>query len=277
MTVADAITATLVSCTEHVRANIPGAKRDEDPEALHQLRVGVRRLRAALSAYREAMPPGERRAVSRAFRRFERNLSPARDWDVLIEKYGKAGRGDRDKRDLIERAEAQRAEAHRRLANMISQTPISRLLKRAQQLVHGKRSTSALRTPIRDFAGKVLDRRDRRARKLGRGMRSLGAKDLHRLRICVKKLRYAGEFFMGLWPTAATKAYVQALKRLQDELGEMEDATSAARLIADIDPEHGEGGRRAREWAKASREHASCRIFRYWRDFKDAPRFWKLS
>jgi CHAD domain-containing protein len=77
MTVADAITATLVSCTEHVRANIPGAKRGEDPEALHQLRVGVRRLRAALSAYREAIPPVERRAVSRAFRRFERNLSPA--------------------------------------------------------------------------------------------------------------------------------------------------------------------------------------------------------
>ena len=53
-------------------------KRGRDPEALHELRVGVRRLRAALSVFREAIAPAQRCTVARALRRFERNLGPAR-------------------------------------------------------------------------------------------------------------------------------------------------------------------------------------------------------
>ncbi len=274
MTVADAIAATLASCTDHVQANIAGAKRGRDPEALHQLRVGVRRLRAALSAYRNVMPLAERRAVGRGFRRFERNLGPARDWDVLFEKYGKAGRRDGEKRRLIEQVAARRAKAHRRLARVLSRTPISKLLRQAQHLARGKRAAPLSNAPIRDFAANVLDRRDRRARKLGRGIRSLGAKDLHRLRICVKKLRYASEFFMALWAAAATEPYVDALKRLQDSLGELEDATSTARLISKIGAKQRRAWRSARKWAKASQGTARRRIIRSWREFKDAPRFW---
>jgi len=87
MSVAGALADTLAACTRHIRANISGAKRGQDPECLHQLRVGVCRLRAALSIYRDVVPPEERRTVGRALRRFENGLGPARDWDVLVGKF----------------------------------------------------------------------------------------------------------------------------------------------------------------------------------------------
>ena len=68
MTVADAFAATLGDCIRHIHSNVEGSVRGKDPERLHQLRVGVRRLRAALSAYRDAIATEDRRAVGRALR-----------------------------------------------------------------------------------------------------------------------------------------------------------------------------------------------------------------
>jgi triphosphatase len=124
MRVAGALADTLTACTRHIRANISGAKRGRDPECLHQLRVGVRRLRAALSVYRDVMPPGKRRTVSRALRRFEHGLGPARDWDLLVGKLDQAeyipGSQRQDYSGLIKLAKTRRSEAHDRLTKTIS-------------------------------------------------------------------------------------------------------------------------------------------------------------
>ncbi len=283
MSVADALSATLAACTRHIRANIAGAKRGRDPECLHQLRVGIRRLRAALSVYRGAMPAEERRAIGRDFRRLEHGLGPARDWDVLIGQLEQSKGGqDRPKfARLIDLAKARGASAYQRLAQAIDRPAISSMLMRARHLARLSRDQSAAQGCIRDFAIEVLDERDRRARKMGRHIRSLGPLQLHRLRICVKKLRYASEFFIELWPKAATRAYVDALKLLQDELGHMQDATNAARLVAGI-REKGKDGlrpavRHAQKRVKAFRKRARRGIVRCCRDFKAAPRFWRQS
>lgn len=281
--VASALADTLAACTRHIRANISGAKRGQDPEYLHQVRVGVRRLRAALSVYRDVMLPGKRRAVGRALRRFEHGLGPAREWDVLVGKFDQAGditgKQREDFSGLIELAKAQRAEAHERLAKALDATEIGKLLGAAQHLAAGRRAALTLRMPIQNFAAQVLERRDHEARRLGHHIPSLSAVELHQLRICVKKLRYASEFFEGLWPRAATETYVELLKQLQDELGEMQDAVSAERLIADVRKKHRDGlghaARLAQKRIKASRHRARRRIDDRWRRFKDAPRFWR--
>ncbi len=284
MSVASALAETLTVCTQHVRTNISGAKRGQDPECLHQVRVGVRRLRAALSVYRDVMAPGKRRTVGRALRRFEHRLGPARDWDVLVGKFDQAeyitGSRRQDFSGLIELAKARRSEAHGRLAKLLNATEVAKLLRAAQHLSAGKGAGPTLRMPIRNFAVEVLEKRDREARRLGRHIRSLDATELHRLRICVKKLRYASEFFEGLWPRAATEPYVELLKQLQDELGEMQDAVSAEHLITDVGKEHrggvGHAARLAGKRIKDSRQHARHQINHRWRSFKLAPRFWRL-
>ena len=46
---------------------------------------------------------------------------------------------------------------------------------------------------------------------------------LHRLRIDCKKLRYLVQFFRHLYPSEEIAAMIQALKQLQDNLGEVND------------------------------------------------------
>lgn len=284
MSVASALADTLTACTRHIRANISGTKRGQDPECLHQLRVGVRRLRAALSVYRDVMPPAKRRTVGRALRRFEHGLGPARDWDVLVGKFDQAeyiaGSRRQDFSGLIELAKSRRSEVHDRLGKAINRGDVTKLLRTAQHLAVSRESDPTLRSPIQNFAIQVLESRDRVARRLGRHIRSLSAQELHRLRICIKKLRYASEFFERLWPKAATEQYVELLKRLQDELGEMQDAVSAEHLITGVRKEHrdsvGHAVRLAHKQIKTSRRDARRRINRRWRDFKIAPRFWRL-
>lgn len=283
MSVGHALAATLTACTRHIRANVYGAKRDQDAEYLHQVRVGVRRLRAALSVYRDVMPPEKRRIIGRALRGFEHRLGPVRDWDVFV---GKLDRGEyiiggrpQDFSELIELSKSRRLEAHDRLAKTINVTELRKLLCAAKHLAVSRRGAPPLRMPIQDFAIQVLERRDRTARRLGRRIRSLDATELHRLRICVKKLRYASEFFGGLWRKAATKPYMELLKQLQDELGEIQDAVSAEHLIAEVRKEHRDGvdhaARLAQKRIEGSRQHARRRINHCWRRFKAAPRFWR--
>src|SRR5688500_18380326 len=63
----------------------------EDPEALHDLRVAVRRLRSAVRAYREDLRDGVGRKARRTLRDFARASGAARDAEVLEEWLGRLG------------------------------------------------------------------------------------------------------------------------------------------------------------------------------------------
>jgi CHAD domain-containing protein len=88
----------------------------------------------------------------------------------------------------------------------------------------GKQIVGALTTPTADFAAEVIQNCHRKARKLGKKVRILDSTELHRLRIRIKKLRYAAEFFGTLWPVHRTKKYLSTLKDLQQALGTYHDA-----------------------------------------------------
>lgn len=68
-----------------IHANWDGSLSGHDVEAIHDLRVGTRRLRAALSVYEDAFPAKQFARVERAMSTLTDALGPARDTDVLIE------------------------------------------------------------------------------------------------------------------------------------------------------------------------------------------------
>ena len=90
--------------------------------------------------------------------------------------------------------------------------------------------------PIEIFAVEQLRRRLRKVRKRGRKLAQLDAKKRHTLRIQVKKLRYAteffGELFRGKKATKRQKKYNTALEQLQDGLGALNDIVVDEHLIA---------------------------------------------
>ena len=73
-----------------------------------------------------------------------------------------------------------------------------------------------------------------KVRKLGKKIGKLDTAEFHRLRIRIKKLRYATEFFGSVWPNRRTNRYLSALKDLQQVLGALHDATVAEKLVANL-------------------------------------------
>jgi CHAD domain-containing protein len=55
----------------------------------------------------------------------------------------------------------------------------------------------------------------------------------HELRIAIKKLRYAAEFFASLYPGKSSAPYLAAMAELQQALGTLNDIATAQVLVAE--------------------------------------------
>jgi CHAD domain-containing protein len=106
--------------------------------------------------------------------------------------------------------------------------------------------------PIGAFAYDLPDRRVRKVGKQGKDLTELSPPDRHKLRIKIKKIRYAVDFFRGLYPKNAQDeldALSARLKKIQDALGALNDFVAhqkiATEAALEAPPEH----RRARAFA----------------------------
>jgi len=221
-----------------IRANAEGTLLDLDPEYLHDMRVGTRRLRSALRIFGPAL--GARRAESLRMELgwLARLLGEVRDLDVFIaglhgqaERLGEARRiAETLERELVSRRgpalealqvalRGRRYEALVRRVSALAATPVPRRPAPIAALTAG------------EAAPLFLARAHKRVVKQGRlAVPSGEAPALHRLRILFKRLRYASEFFA---PAVGERLdpLIKAMVRFQDCLGEHQDAVVAAGRI----------------------------------------------
>ena len=95
---------------------------------------------------------------------------------------------------------------------------------------------AAIGRPIVDFAGRTLDRLHRRARRRGKHFDDLGPEARHELRIALKNVRYAADFFGHLFhPRGAMRRYSRRAAALQDLLGVLNDADVAAKMLRQLE------------------------------------------
>ena len=245
MTAQSAFAAIAYACTGHVLSCAGYARGNEDPEAIHELRVAIRRLRAAFSVFREVT--GEKpAAIARKLRALQLELGAAREWDVLIQEsigtMPKRLRAQKSFIELIKAAEAKQTKEHKRARDALDDPQCTDLLLELTWWVDRRFGTNDQLAPpektpckrIADFAAQLIKARDRKVRKLGKKIGKLDAAHLHELRIRIKKLRYAVEFFRDLWRGARVKKYLSTLKHLQNSLGSAHDAMVSSRLIMDL-------------------------------------------
>jgi triphosphatase len=280
MTVIEAFAAVTHVCITHIASAADVARKSADAEGIHQVRVGIRRLRAAFSVFGPALPP-RRPPVVAQLRSLQQKLGAARELDVLLEEtiasMPDKRRNRRGMRELVEVVEADRVASHRRARTALASKRCAELLSRLEPAVarYAKRRANDMsaRTdaPITDFAAEVLHSRRRKARKLGKQIDDLDPQELHKLRIRIKKLRYAAEFFGDLASGARNKRYVRALKHLQQLLGTTHDAVVAADLIARIGKRGGAEAERAaalvQKWANKSFKCVTRKLPGAWRRF----------
>ncbi len=221
--------------------NEPGTRLGEDIEALHDMRVATRRLRAAMATFRPFLTP-RMLAFRDEFGQVARALGEVRDLDVQLERMGEWRAEFPPERahllDGIERLlRKRRSAARRRMLQVLDSSRYERLCARfAAALRSGPpRSFAPGRTPVLAVAPDLVERRYRKVRKLGdRIKKSSPPEAYHLLRIEAKKLRYALEFVgNGIYGKPALE-FSSRVTALQDLLGLHQDAYVAIDLLEEL-------------------------------------------
>ncbi|HWA13258.1 MAG TPA: CHAD domain-containing protein [Burkholderiales bacterium] len=217
-------------CLVHLQANEAGLLAGRNPEYLHQARVALRRLRSLLRMLRTPVPDPALSSLLERLRALARQLGAARNLDVFLgETLPRAGSASYPgMAKLRQRAVLARRAASREARAAASAPAYTGLM--LDVLDYLARLDAATGPPVEAMAADLLGRLHRRARKRGRRVGTLGVAELHRLRIALKRLRYAMEFFKPLWPRAMPDA-LAALSDLQDALGGFNDAATAWKLL----------------------------------------------
>jgi inorganic triphosphatase YgiF len=235
-TPSEAFSAIFATALTQVGANARGVVYGSDSEYLHQMRVGLRRLRSALLAFRHLVPKKTAKPIAERLRRLMPPLGAARDWDVFCEGLVRRGTQEPERAaqlaPLLARARGKRSIARRRARQAAASPQFQRFLLRALRWVNsGSWKTEA---PLGAFAGEALERLHCRALGEAKDIDWADAERRHRLRIRVKRLRYACDFFAASFAGAAARPYLKRLAALQDILGDLNDIAVGRRLLAEI-------------------------------------------
>lgn len=249
MTAGAAFVAAARNCLEQIKVNEAVVLLDRDavrdPEGIHQLRVGVRRLRALVTVFKNVLSKEAYGFLGTELRWLQGALGPARDWDVFVlETLTPLRRRLPEDTDLAALGEV--AEARRELANQAAKaalltTRYTDLLLRFELwldnggwALRGGGDQSPDRRVV-GFAANALKGRAGKLHKLSGKWKTLPEAELHEVRILAKKLRYTVEFFQALYPVKTMRPQQQAIARVQDTLGSLNDAVVTDGLLAELD------------------------------------------
>ena len=287
----ETIARVMARCYEHWMNNQAAALDGRDIEGVHQMRVALRRLRAALGFFAPWLPDAQMAWFRREVKWIAGYLGRARDLDVLdhdtMGPLRKACHGDRDLDALDDCIRSRRDEAYRQLAPRIGSPRYTTVVLTLGQWIaqHGWRSENpALDGPVTRHARSALDQAFGQVMSRGADFEAMSEIERHDLRLDIKRLRYAMQFVGSAYDGA--KPWLQVLGRLQDALGIANDAALADALIGRCTkPVVGNRKRRSiararglvSGWwlAKASEQESLSRSL--WREFTDLEPFWRSS
>lgn len=274
--------AVVDSCLQQIQANEDGVIHTDNPESVHQMRVGVRRLRSALKLFDGAAPcPPE---LLEEIDWLGGVLGGARDWEVLsggtLQRLADSPAALRHLLAIQQPVLLQAKLARRDAAQALLSPRYTRLLLRfcswllelpAQAELDG----ATLARPLQKFARDTIKRNQQRLLARGKAIAADGdAASLHRLRIAGKKARYALEFFQPLYRAGGVRRQIGALTAIQDELGRHNDLSVAGRLLAQLQQEHSGSAESiafARGYLLAQQSQETGAVLKAWRAFKTLP------
>lgn len=232
------------------------------PEAVHQLRIATRRLRALIDIFSPWLKPRWRRQLAAELRWLGHSMGPVRDADVLTTETLPALRLEYPDVDWIAvdaHLSKVRSDARAQAATALTsdrQRALHELLRRAFG-VHDNdtadvRAAKALRRPSRTpgkrpralakHAHSVLRKRYIELFPDCRQLAMLDTEQLHALRVKIKKARYSAEALTPWLRKSVRSPYHESLRTAQTLLGQINDAAVAQRALEDmpISTEHRE-------------------------------------
>jgi len=261
------------------RAAVLASRR---PLGIHQTRVALRRLRAALGLFRGSVrgPIEERlvRALAAEAKWLAGECAPSRDLHVFLTETVD------ELPPIVKRIGNRLARLH--LERARAALSGARFTEFDSQLTAFAEAPPATVGRLDTFGREMLDERHARVERRGHKLASLDGQRLHRLRIAIKKLRYAAMFLRPAFATSRfasrrAKAYIEATVRLQGALGALNDRAVAAGILADIARAARPTEKVERPLSKLAKQAASGekrrrrKLAQAWKTFEKAERFWR--
>ena len=244
MSCAEAFRVITANCIRQIIANEPGMCAGH-AEALHQLRVGLRRLRAATKAFAETTADPQQGKIKTELKWVMKQIGPARDLDVfgtdVLEPLRQIDTYDPDLAAAHSSYSEMRRRAHESARCTIRSGRFRKiLLDLAEWIEVGPWTTDPALKKLREreiteHAAELLTRWRRRFCKRGKKLSDLSPQQRHNLRMRAKDLRYVIEFFASLFPgrehAKRREAALVALEKLQDTLGALNDLIARKRIM----------------------------------------------
>jgi len=252
----------------------PLIRSGQDPEAVHDFRVAVRRTRSVLRSTRSLFDGAWLDALREELRWLAGELAPLRDLDVLLSGLRKDS--DPDVAPAIKLLETERKRARRRVLTTLAGERYLSLLDRLSAAVEAP--------PARSSEISLEAVAEREFRKLRRAAKKVGPKspaaEIHRARIHAKRARYAAELAEPLAGKRARR-FISEVKRFQDVVGAHQDAVVAFEQIHAVlqrskSPETAFAAGRLAERTQRLRRKARRRMPRAWKRLERVGRrAWK--
>jgi CHAD domain-containing protein len=223
---------------EHVRAYLraqlaeiertdPLIRTSDDAEAVHDLRVAVRRTRSVLKTTRALFDEVWLRALRAELRWLAGEFSPARDLDVLLIRLRE--QSSPDSAPVLKLLETERRRAWKRARTALASKRYLELLDRLTAAVEAP-PARASELSLETVAAREFQKLRRAGSKLGS---KASADQIHRARIRAKRARYAAELAEPVSGKRARR-FVAAAKRFQDVVGAHQDAVVAVDRIRGV-------------------------------------------
>jgi CHAD domain-containing protein len=209
-----------------------------DAEAVHQIRVAITRLRAAVAFFAPIVVDAEWLRLKKELAWLNGPLGAARDSDVVMEYARRKRYRAWAQRMIGEQLDQRQMRDHRRLVRSLRSVRTQRLVAAMAGWIRQGSwlERYALRKDaeaLQAYCARELDHWHDRLKRKGRHLKTLGASRRHRLRIKVKRFRYMLEALtetVALWGRGELDHLHRPAKRLQRTLGDLRDLKRFAGL-----------------------------------------------
>lgn len=220
---------------DHAIEDAKAVREDASPEALHKLRVSLRRLRSLWWAFEPLLEKGENTRQRALYKYLATAAGKTRDWDILIELLARENGANGEARDIAPKLQEARGGALATSRETLSNADVKHLLSEALTSASTELNTAHQRVPLREFADQRVAASERSLKKRMKRARRAKCSNysaFHDVRKSGKKLRYLLEFFEPIL-SGGHKRVLKRLKQLQKRFGALNDIVASEMLLRD--------------------------------------------
>lgn len=273
--------------TRHILHNWRVLLQSDAPEAAHQIRIGLRRLRTVLRLLDAMLDSAELERLALAARNLGRDVGRVRNLHVIVNELVAPLCDHTLLADGISKLQEDLARtSHSRRQDLLSKLQNADYghfqveLGLLPEIVAARAEANPGRIPkrIEGLANRTIRKLLRRVKRRGRDLAKLSVDERHELRKAIKPLRYAIEFFASLYPKAKIARLLGATIEMQEALGYLNDVALAETLPELVSSDFHQDASLQRAvgavvgWHAARAEVAWSDFPRAWRRFERAAK-----